>query len=183
MKYIFPFLFLLLIAACRQPADKQEDNSYLAPLTNKDLSPLQKKVDSALKEIVKIDFSASGDVINSIEIDGMEIIKISQQDYLMSELKDQEMAFKNYEQYLKKFPKEANPLNSPQQMESSKAKHDAVVSYLSKTIKTASTNPEWYKVLYFLKLQTNKNNFTQAQTTYLDEQFNKKVMNYGFLNK
>lgn len=84
-------------------------------------------------------------------------------------------------QYLKKFPKDSNPLNSPQQLEQSKAKHEAVISYLKNTIKAAPTNPELYKVIYFLKLETNRNNTTQTQTTFLDKNFHKKDMNYSFL--
>ncbi len=181
MKYIFTLLFAILFIACNNPDKTSEESSFLAPQVNTNLSPLQKTIDSALKKIVKTDFTSSGDNVQSIEIDGMEIIKFSEKDYYSNELKDQENAFKNYIEYLKRFPKDSNPLISAQQLETSKAKHDAVISYLKNTIKTASTNPELYKVVYFLKLKTNKNEVSQPQTTFLDKSFNKKIMDYSFL--
>lgn len=181
MKYFITGFILFFFIACNAPADDLADNNIAEPQPEVKLNPLQTAIREALIDIWTKDLKASGEVIKNIQIQGMEIIKISQKDYYINEMAEQETNFESYLEYLKKFSKTPNPLNNPQQLEVSKAKHKAVMVYLKKVIKTASTNPDLYKVVYYLKAETDKIKYDQKQTIFLDKELKKVVSDYGFL--
>ena len=81
-----------------------------------------------------------------INIEGMEVINFSKKDYFLSVLRSQEEDFKNYMHYFDRFSKSNNSLNDPLKRQESQVKHDAVMAYLGKVVKTASTKPEIYTV-------------------------------------
>ena len=59
---------------------------------------------------------------------------------------------------------------------------DAVIKYLDKLINKTTADDLVYKVVYYLNATTTSTNFNQLKTTYLDQHFNKKTMDYSFLN-
>ncbi len=178
MRFIIIFFVTLFFIGCNHPADNTVDRSIIEPIP---LTPLQTAVHDSLINIMTKDIELSGNIVKSIKIEGMEIIKISRKDYYINEMKEQETAFNNYLQYMSKFSKTTSPINNPQQLEVSKAKHNAVMAYLKKAIKTASSNPELYKVVYYLKADASNINYNQLQTTFLDKEFKKMVADYSFL--
>jgi hypothetical protein len=181
MRYILTFFILFFLSYCNQSDEKMEDKSIIAPVPEIKFTPLQKSVDSALTEIMTKEIASGGNKISSINISGMEIIKISKKEYYTYEMEQQETDFNNYLQYLKRFSNTKSPINDPLKLQESKAKHNAVMAYLKKEIKTASTNSEIYKVAYYLKAVAGSFNYNDLKTTFLDKEYKKIVLDYSFL--
>lgn len=147
------------------------------------LSPLQVAVQTAILNIEKKDIESNGNTVISIHVDGMEIMEISKKDYYSAQAESQEKEFKSYLAYLEKFEKTNSPINNPGKLAESKQRHNAVMAYLQKMVRTASTEPEIYKVVYYLKAGTKTVQYDQMKTTYLDKDYKKIVANYSFLQK
>jgi hypothetical protein len=177
--YSIIFFILFLFSGCNEKEKEVTDRSIIMPEIK--LTPLQKTVVSALVSIVKKDIELSGDRVNTIKIEGMEIIKISKRDYYIQEMNEQQVNFQSYLQYLRA---SSNKIVKDQdKLQESMRKHDAVIAYLMKVIKTSSIRPEMFKVVYYAKAATKNLKYNQQQTTFLDKQFKKIVSDYGFLNK
>jgi hypothetical protein len=170
---------MLFFISCNEKDKVVTDRSIIMPEIK--LTPLQKTVDSALVSILKKDIGLTGDTIKAIQIAGMEIIKISKKDYYTYEMNEQQANFQNYLQYVQRSSNKI--VHDPRKLEESKRKHEAVMTWLKKNIKTSSTDPEIYKVVYYVKAATSNLKYTQQQTTFLDKEFKKMVSDYGFLSK
>ncbi|MBL7703432.1 MAG: hypothetical protein JNM14_14370 [Ferruginibacter sp.] len=180
--YSLILLALLFFSGCKEK-EKEEitDRSILIPQVQ--LTPLQKTIDSAIVTIVKKDIELNGETVNDIHIDGREIIKISKKEYYTQELNGQQVNFENYLQYLKRFANTKKGFNDIHTVEESKRKHDAVMTWLKKSIANSSTNQEVFKVVYYVKAATKNLKYQQQQTTFLDKDFKKIVSDYSFLRK
>ena len=182
MRYIVPIIILLSAIACNNPSDKVADNVLIEPSRSTEPTQLQTTIRTALLDIIKKDIESNGNnAVKTLDISGMEIVKISKQEYYTNELKEQESSFQQYMKYISDHPKSKGNPNQYPQLEENKARHEAVINYLKTTIKTASTEPEVYRVSYYLKANTKNMNYTQPQTTYLDKDLKKIVANYSSL--
>lgn len=177
--YSFIFLTLLLFSGCKEKEKEVTDRSIILPQVQP--TALQKAIDSALQAIVKKDIELGGETLNTIKIEGTEIIKISKKDYYTQEMNEQQLNFQNYLQYLKRFPNTKKGFNDAGTLEESKRKHDAVIAYLKRTIANSSTNAEVYKIVYYVKAATKNLKYSQQQTTFLNKEFKKIRTDYNFL--
>ena len=180
MRFLFYFLTVFFVLSCNSNANEPDNDAVkmltIQPSANTDT------IKKAVTEIETKNLQLAGMKILSLQINGMEVIKISLKDYYKDERNAQQIAFKNYMEYLDNFAKGNSPLAKHSSREESKAKHDAVIKYLDKQINTSTEEGMVYKVVYYLNATTNSNNFNQLKTTYLDAHFNRKVMDYSFLN-
>lgn len=164
--------------SCQSEPDKAPNISLLEPTLplNKDAIAIKK----AITEIETSNLEKTGETLISLQINGMEIIKITRKDYLIEEKKSQQVNFKNYMQYLDRFEKTKSPLNNPVARMESQAKHNAVIKYLDQLIKKNEASGTDYKVVYYLYATTNSHNYNQLKTTYLDEIF--KLLRVSYLH-
>ena len=182
INWLFISLTLSSLLSCGDMAKNNLDNIEIktVPITRQ-LSPIEIKINTAIIEIEKKEIELFGDNVLSIDIEGMEVIKYSRKEYLVDELRSQQESFKKYLDYLNHTtPNKA--MDNPLKRKESQDKHNAVVAYLEKTISKATDKQEIYKVVYYLRARTNKMNYTQPKTTYLDDGMKKITGDYIFLN-
>ena len=177
------FLFLIVISSiisCRSKVDKPEEEPVriitIKPSAHTD------SIRKVISDIETKNLQLAGITILSLKIDGMEAIRISLKDYYKDERNSQLTEFAKYMQYLDHFAKAKSPLATHSSRSESQAKHDAVIKYLDKLINKTTADDLVYKVVYYLNATTTATNFNQLKTTYLDQHFNKKTMDYSFLN-
>lgn len=176
MKYLLFFSLLLFELSCSSKEDAQDEISMLQPgggLTKEAIA-----IKAAITEVESTLLVTAGETKKSLQIDGMEVIKISMKDYLIEEKKSQEVNFANYMKYLDRFKNTKSPLNNPAARMESQAKHNAVINYLNQLIKKASTTDNVYKVVYHLNAVTSAHTYNQLKTTYLGENYNKLSVSY-----
>lgn len=181
MKRIPAFLMLLSLAACNDGSGNGLDKVVEEPIKiSITPDPLRSAIQSAIIDIETKDITGGGEIIQKMNIEGMEIINFSIKDYYSTELRSQEEDFKNYLAYLDRVSKNKS-LDNPLKRRENQAKHDAVIAYLKKMIKTASANPDIHKVVYYLKAATKNIQYNQLKTTYLDKELKKITADYRFL--
>ncbi len=176
MKYVLIFSLLLFELSCNSKEDTKDEITMLQPdggLTKEAIA-----IKAAITEVESKFLETAGEIKKSLQIDGMEVIKISMKDYLIEEKKSQEVNFANYIKYLDRFKNTKSPLNNPATRTESQAKHNAVISYLNQLIKKASATDKVYKVVYHLNAVTTAHTFNQLKTTYLGENYNKLSVSY-----
>jgi hypothetical protein len=177
---VLTILLLLIFISCNNADDKAEDKASTA-YASPSLTPLQTNVNAAIIDINKKEIEGAGHSVNSIQVDGMEIIDISRKTYYIIEKETQEATYKKYKEYLKRFANTNSPLNDPNAIMEGDRKHNAVMAYLEKEIRTASPQPVMYKVTYYLKAATSGTQYDQSKTTFLDKEFKKITADYSFL--
>ena len=133
---------------------------------------------SAITEIETKDIETAGETILSLQVDGMEAIKISMKDFLTEEKNSQQVDFNNYMKYLDRFANTKSPVNNPAARMESQAKHNAVIKYLDQLIKTAPVTKGLYKVTYHLNATTKSHTYNQPKTIYLDETYKRMRVSY-----
>ena len=176
MKFLLFFSLLLINVSCNSKEDTQEELTMLQPdggLTKEAIA-----IKAAITEVELKFLETAGETKQFLQIDGMEVIKISMKDYLIEEKKRQEVDFANYMKYLDRFKNTKSPLNNPTARTESQAKHNAVITYLNQLIKKASATDKVYKVVYHLNATTNARTYNQQKTTYLDENYKKLKVSY-----
>ena len=158
MRYSFALIVSLFLAACNN---------------RKVTGVLETAVRNEVTKIYVNDFAANGRITKTIEIDSLEIEKISKKEYYEYEMKLQDTQFKKFLNYAKKSNLEYTFENQ--------ANHDKVMAYLQKTIKTASENPDIYKVDYYVRATTQAGRYNQRERTFLDSSIKKISTDYSFL--
>lgn len=176
MKYLLFFLLFLFNLSCSSKKDEPQEITMLQPVINPSKEQIALK--AAVTEIETKSIEAAGEKILSLQIEGMEVIKISRKDFLIEEKNNQEVDFDNYMKYLDRFTNTKSPLNNPAGRMESQAKHKAVMKYLDQLIKKESSTTPEYKVVYHLNATTNARTFNQQRTVYFDENYNKLSVNY-----
>lgn len=183
IKHLFRLFILCSLFSCSDVEKDDIDKTLVQTVpVARQFSQLETEIQTAIIDIEKKDIAVIGDSALKIDIEGLEVMRYSKKNYLLDELRSQNEDFKKYLNYLDKVVKNNKVLNSPSKREESQAKHDAVVSYLEKAISKASDKEEMYKVVYYLRAVTQKTNYTQPKTTYLDSSMKKISGDYGFLN-
>lgn len=179
MKHTVHLLLCIVLISC---SSKKEDQAVVSSTIQKDqpLTPLQLSVKAALTGIQKTDIEFSGNIIYSMDISGMEIVNISKKDYYIQQRNSQEADFNNYLKYMEQYRN--NPAaGNPAIIADNKLKHARVIKYLGSMIQQASNDKEVYKVVYYLKANSRDIQYKQLQTTYLDADLKKMVVDYSHL--
>lgn len=180
MRYFLYLSAILFIISCRSKTDKPDEEPVrilsIKPSAHTD------SIKKAISDIESKNLQLAGLTILSLQINGMEAIKISLKDYYKDERNSQQTEFKKYMQYLDHFAKVKSPIATHSSRAESQAKHDAVIRYLDKLINTTDGDDLVYKVVYYFNATTTSASFNQVKTIYLDQNFNKKTMDYSFLN-
>jgi hypothetical protein len=180
MRYFLYLIVIFFIISCRLKADKPDEE----PVRILTIQP-SAHADSIRKVITDVEtknLQLAGLTILSLKINGMEVIRISLKDYYKDERNSQLTEFAKYMQYLDHFAKVKSPIATHSSRAESQAKHDAVIKYLDNLTNKTSGDDLVYKVVYYLNATTTSATFNQLKTTYLDQYFNKKTMDYSFLN-
>lgn len=183
--YIKPFTALLpviFLIACNDSPGNELDKTAIEPVpASLNLSPLNKAIRSTIIDIETKEIALAGDSVIRLNIEGTEVIRFSKKDYYREEMRSQDADFKRYLQYLDKVSQNKN-ISDPLKRQESQAKHNAVMAYLQKMIKTASDKPEIYKVVYYLQADTRKIHYNRQKTMYLDKEMKKITGDYRFLS-
>jgi|GEM_PF-4126146 len=180
MKYALFMLMTLLLISCNNEEKDVVDRSIIVPAVQ--LSPQQVAIRDSLVQIITKDIELTGKKVNTIEISGLEIREISKKEYYQYQLEEQETNFTRYLKHMEKISKTNSPMYNAIELETNKQKNNAVMNYLRTKIKTASSEPELYKTLYYAKAAAGNLNYNQQQTTFLDKTYHKVVADYSFLN-
>ncbi len=175
---LLPVIFMI---ACNDSPGNELDRTAIEPVpVSQNLSPLNNAIRSAIIDIETKEIAMAGDSLVRLNIEGTEVISFSKKDYFKDEIRSQEADFKRYLQYLDKVSQNKN-INDPLKRHESQAKHNAVMTYLQKMVRTASDKPDIYKVVYYLQADTKTMHYNQQKTTYLDKEMKKITGDYRFL--
>jgi hypothetical protein len=158
MRYSFALIISFFLAACNNRKVK---------------GMLETAVQNEVTKICVTDLATTGKITKAIQIDSLEIDKISKKEYYDYELKLQDAQFKKFVKYLKQ-KNETYTFDD-------QANHDKVMAYLQSATKTASEKPEIYKVDYYVRAITQATKYNQRQTTFLDSSLKKISADYSFL--
>lgn len=158
MRYFIVLIIFVSLAACNNP------------------DPLREKIQMEVTNITTQDISVTGNIIEPVKINKMDIEKISMQQYYQYQWEEQDSLFKKFMNHVSKLKTQVNFLES-------QLTHDNVMAYLANAIKTASSKPEIYKVHYNLKAATQRAKYNRRQVTFLDSTFKKIEPDYSFLKK
>lgn len=173
----------LLLQACASQANKEEETSTpitMAP-TAAVLSPELQRMQDTLILIEKKELAMAGETVTQLTIQGLEIMPCSRKTYLQEQRLKQQEDFNRYLAYLDNQAKQNKSMNNPLARQESQAKHNAVMAYLQQEMKKASEKRELYKAVYYLEVQTPARKYSQQKTSYLDENLQKIVADYSFL--
>lgn len=179
MKYALIILMPFFFMACNNEEKEVADRSIIAPAVQ--LSPLQAALHDSLIQIITKDIEHSGNKVNTIELSGLEVMEISKKEYYQAQLEEQEINFTQYLTLMEKLSKTNSPMYKPTELEANKQQNNVVMNYLRTKIKTATTEPELYKAVYYVKATAGTLNYNQQQTTFLDKAYNKIATDYSFL--
>ncbi len=164
-----------IFAGCN--TNRKDDTREVVVLSNTTPAKTD-SIKNAIEVIARRDIETTGNTVTSLQVDGLEITRISAKDYYETERKSQEVNFNNYLASMEKLPP-SNPLRAPLVIEQNKEKHKAVMQYLDRLLQSPGDSLEMYKVVYYLHAITSGAVYDQMQTTYLDRSLNKKLMNYS----
>ena len=183
MKYGIFFLVLMMGCQNKSTSEKTAEALVIPAMVPLSVNSSDLAIRSAITEIETKNIGLSGIAVsaNTVQIEGIETVKISRADFFIGQRNLQEKDFANYMQYLERFKNSKNAMNDPIKIKESKAKHRAVLNYLDQQINKAGTTPEIYKVVYYLKAATSDAKYNQTQTIYLDEDFKEVEMDYSHL--
>jgi hypothetical protein len=158
MRYSFIFIISLFLVVCNNRKVK---------------GILETAVQNEVTKICVSDLATNGKKTKTIQIDSLEIDKISKKEYYDYEMKLQDIQFKKFVSYAVKHDAGYTLENQED--------HDKVMAYLQSTIKTASEKPEIYKVDYYVRATTQAGRYNERQTTFLDSTLKKISADYSFL--
>ena len=137
---------------------------------------LKTAVHAEVTKIMTKEISVTGKIVKPVQIDDLELEKVSMKDYYSYERKEQDSQFK-------KFQNQVSKLKTGFDLSQSLVTHDSVMSYLTNAIETASENPQIYKVDYHLTAATKTANYNRRQVVFLDSNLKKIESDYSFLRK
>ena len=135
------------------------------------MDPFEVAVQTEITNIMTKEIASVGKIIEPIQVNSLEIEKVSKQEYYNYEWTEQDKIFKKYMELVKK-------RNFPFSLENG-LRHDSVMSYLEREKAKASTDLEIYKINYHLKAATQTGKYNQLRTIFLDSSLKKIEIDYS----
>jgi hypothetical protein len=138
--------------------------------------PMRVAIHDRVQKIITKDFSAVSPLLSPVEIENMNVIKTSWQEYYRNELETQNELFDKFFTAQKK-------AKTQMDLGESLETHSKVVAFLRNATDTASPKMNIYKVHYLFKAKSRTANYNQQATMFLDSNLNRIESNYSFLKE